>query len=213
MSSSSVRALAPVIRESGVAGILVSTTRVLEGWERDVPEDAEPRPTSPYGEANAALEAEWRAAGGHAASVLRISNYFCAPSTRESPQAQLLPWSLVTEAMATGSISVRSSSDTSREFVDAADVAAALIELSRAEEGRVVATVPGAVLTLAQLVESVSGAFADADLARPTATFGPGPAAAQPRSLPGWLAGQGWRSRLTPDAVRAAVAQWVGGNV
>jgi nucleoside-diphosphate-sugar epimerase len=200
--------LAPAIASSGTSAVLLSTMRVLEGYSEPVPDDAPPRPTTPYAEANALHEAQWLASTS-TGTVLRLANYFCAPLSVESPQAQLLPWSLVTEALASGTITVRSSRDTMREFVDATDVASALLILSAAPEARVVATAPGVVVSLDDLAGAVSLALADTGRTRPVISFGPGPSVSPPRCLPGWLAHQGWRSRLTPDSVRAVVGQWL----
>lgn len=202
--------LAPALRATAIPGVLLSTTRVLEGYESSHAEDAPAHPTTAYGESNAANEGAWLDEGGRTARILRITNYFAAPSSLDSPQAALLPWSLVTEALASGHIAVRSGASTAKEFVSAADVAkAVLLVLSSRQAPSVCATVPGAAMTLTDLVAACQAAFVAVGLREPTASFGPdGPAG--PACLPGWLADAGWRGELTTSGVSQAVAAWLG---
>lgn len=201
--------LAPAIGEAGVPGVLISTTRVLEGCSVDYREDEPPQPRTPYAHANAENEAEWLRMAGTAGHVLRITNYFAIPSGTDSPQAGLLPWSLVTEALNSGHIGIRSGPSLVKEFVSALDVARAVLMVQEASSAPAVcATVPGAPFTLAALVEAVQEAFAQVGLAVPSASFGPdGPAA--PVCRPGWLAGTGWRGGLDAAAIRDDVARWL----
>ena len=200
--------LAPVIASSGTPAVLLSTMRVLEGYHEPVPDEAPPRPTTPYAEANALHEAQWLAATTTGA-VLRLANYFCAPAGADSPQALLLPWSLVTEAARTGSIVVRSGPQTTREFVSADDVARAL-EILAAErpDARVCSTVPGWQASLRDLVDSVVGAFGEVGRDEPHVSFGTEGRAAPP-SEPAWLATRGWSSSLDASTVTAVMAQWL----
>ena len=201
--------LGPVCAAAGVPGVLLSTTRVLEGHDVDYLEDAPPRPRTPYAEANARNEEQWLAQGGTAASVLRITNYFCQPASLASPQSLLLPWSLVTEALQAGRIGVRSGPSTSREFVSAADVAAAaLVLVADRPVGGVCATTPGLAATLSDLTSAVQGAFRRIGLDAPAASFGEDTVAG-PACLPGWLAERGWAGGLTLTDVEGAIADWV----
>ena len=201
--------LAVAVRDAGLPAVLISTTRVLEGYDADYAEDAPPKPLTPYAEANAANEAAWLAAGGTTAHVLRITNYFAQPSSADSPQASLLPWSLVTEALATGHIGVRSGASLAKEFVGAADVAsAAVLVLTSPDAPQTVATVRGAVLTMADLVAACQRAFVAAGKPEPTAAFGPD-APAGPACKPGWLAAQRWNAHLDATNVEQTVAAWL----
>ena len=202
--------LAPAAASAGIPAVLLSTTRVLEGYERDVPEDADALARTPYAEANALNEAEWLSTAGSAASVPRITNYFCAPSSADSPQALLLPWALVTQGLAERVIAVRSGPRTSREFVCAKDVARGVLLLAeRQPDSRVCATSPGFVATLEDLVGAVQWAFGRLGLAVPAATFGPD-SAPGPSCRGGWLASQGWSTELTIDGLTGVVAEWTG---
>jgi nucleoside-diphosphate-sugar epimerase len=192
--------------EAGLRSVLVSTTRVLEGTP-GAAGDAPSSPATPYAQANADNESTWLDAGGM--SVLRITNFFCVPSSSTSPQHQLLPWSLAHEALQDGTISVRSAPGATKEFVDADDVASAIaILISTEHPPRVCATTPGAVFSMRDLVSVVSRGLVRAGHEAPEATFGDltSPDAALP---PGWLASQGWRTRLTDELMADAVAGWL----
>jgi len=201
--------LGPVIKATGVPGVLISTTRVLEGSGAAPGESDPASPASDYARANAANEAAWLALTGIAGRVLRMANYFCAPSTRTAPQAELLPWSLVTEALESGRIEVRSGPGTTREFVSAHDVAAAVELLApQRPPGGIVATCPGRLLRLADLVQASCQAYVDAGLPSPTATFGT-VEPDQPVVHGTWLAQRGWRSTVDAPSVRACISEWL----
>lgn len=200
--------LAPAIASTGTPAVLLSTMRVLEGYPDPVPEDAAPRPSTPYAEANAAHEAQWLSSTAHGV-VLRLANYFCAPAGVNSPQSLLLPWSLVTEAARTGSIVVRSGPRTTREFVSADDVARALEVLAgEGPDSRVCSTVPGWLASLGDLVDAVADAFVAAGREEPAVSFGTEGRAAAPNE-PAWLASRGWSSSLDGSVVLAVVGQWL----
>lgn len=200
-------AFARAARGTSTPSVLVSTTRVLEGYGSDFREDATARPTTPYAIANAASEAAWLTDGGLA--VLRITNYFCAPMTADSPQSLLLPWSLVTEGLDTGSIVVRSGAATTRQFVDADDVARAVVLLAAAAEPpRICATSPGVSFTLGELAHLCQQAVASVTGVSPEAQFGPDTKPA-PECHPGWLGTQGWQSRLTSGRIGATIERWL----
>jgi nucleoside-diphosphate-sugar epimerase len=192
--------------EAGLRSVLVSTTRVLEGTP-GAAEDAPSCPATPYAQANADNESTWLEAGGM--SVLRITNFFCVPSSSTSPQHQLLPWSLAHEALQDGIISVRSAPGMTKEFVDADDVASAVaILMSAADPPRVCATTPGAPFSMSDLVKAVSRGFVLAGRDAPKVAFGDlmSPGATLP---PGWLASKGWRARLTGEVVAHALGTWL----
>lgn len=197
--------LALAVREAELPAVLISTTRVLEGYDADYAEDAPPKPLTSYAEANAENEAAWLSAAGPTAHVLRITNYIAQPSSVDSPQASLLPWSLVTEALATGHIGVRSGASLAKEFVGAADVAsAAVLILTAPDAPQIVATVPGAVLTMANLVSACQRAFVAAGKPEPTASFG-ADAPAGPACRPGWLESKGWVCELGEATVEVEI--------
>jgi len=202
-------ALAPAVRESGVPAVLMSTTRVLEGYGLTATESDPARPLTAYGEANAEHEVTWLATIGDSGRVLRIANYFCSPSSREAPQAQLLPWSLVTEALDSGRIAVRSSPETTREFVDAADVATAIeiLGVDRPPSG-FAATTPGIVLRLEDLVRATVEAFEQTGRPVPTVTFG-SETPIQPTWHGTWLTECGWRARFDITTLRASISAWL----
>lgn len=191
----------------GVPSVLISTTRVLEGVDGSRDEEMSPEPRSPYAEANAKSEEAWLAHGG--SCVLRMSNYLAPPKSWDSPQAGLLPWSLVTEALATGEIIVRSAPESSREFVSSLDVARALVMLGEVEDlPRLCAAAPGVSLTMGELVSSVIDVVRELGVAAPEVTFGE-ECVVIPGVNPGWLSSRGWRSDVSPEMVTAMVASWL----
>jgi nucleoside-diphosphate-sugar epimerase len=201
--------LGPACADVGVPAVLLSTTRVLEGHDVDYREDAPPYPVTDYARANANSEQEWLRVGGPRACVLRITNYFCQPSSPESPQSLLLPWSLVTEAMRSGRIGVRSGPSTSREFVSATDVAQAVrVLFDTPPPSRVCATNPGLPVTLSDLTGAVQGAFAALGRAVPSTSFGVDTGSA-PSCQPGWLADLGCAGQLTLADVQKSIEDWM----
>jgi nucleoside-diphosphate-sugar epimerase len=201
--------LAAATAAAGIPGVLLSTTRVLEGYTEDFSESAEPRATTPYAKANAENEARWLADGAPAMHVLRITNYFSAPQRPDSPQALLLPWSLVTEALDKGSIGLRSGASLIKEFVSADDVATAVTLLaSNSAAPRICATVPGAAFSLQDLAEACLSALRSVGRGGVEVTYGPdGPPGVA--CLPGWLATSGWRGQLTEELIAEAIASWL----
>lgn len=207
--TNSTDVLAPAIVASAVPAVLVSTLRVLEGYTGSASEDSPALVSSAYAKANAEGEDRWLSECGPSGCVLRIANYLCAPSGLHSPQAHLLPWSLVTEAWETGSIAIRSGPLTERVFVSATDVASALELLSSERPlSRICATVPGMLTTLADLVDMTGDAFIAAGLPRPEATFGT--QSQSPWTMePGWLSHHGWSCELNPVDLSGVIAQWL----
>ena len=203
---STAAALAQACRDAGVPGVLISTTRVLEGAQVPACGDDPSAPTTAYGRANAALEEQWLADGG--GRVLRLANFLCRPMSMESPQAGLLPWSLVGEALQTGAISVRSAPSVSREFVDAYDVVRALAVVSEPDAPRITAMVPGSRMTMMDLADAVARAFDAVGRPPPMAQFGS--QSAQPPSLqPGWLSQRGWQPEVTSARLAVEIAEWI----
>ena len=209
-SLSRVEAVAGACRASGVPAIAVSTVRVLEGYgEIEITETAEPRPESPYAEANARHETAWLAAGGSLACVLRLANVLVLPSDDDSPQMPLLPWSLASEAVATGSITVRSAPSLAKGFVNADDIARAVELLAGASDRPMIAaTTPASSLSLERLADSVSDGLHLAGLTRPRLSFGSG-GSAGPAIVPGWLDTRGWSASVTSESVRDLVVTWL----
>jgi nucleoside-diphosphate-sugar epimerase len=102
----------------------------------------------------------------------------------------------MTEAVESGSITVRSGAGTSREFVSASDVGRAILLLATdSPPTRVCATLPGHVANMRDLVLNVKEAFSMTGRPDPLASFGiedviPTEVAAS------WLASHGWISTL-----------------
>jgi nucleoside-diphosphate-sugar epimerase len=199
--------LARASARSGVRSVLISTTRVLEGYDGEPAEDAPPRPVTEYAAVNAENEALWSRCGG--GFVLRITNYFAPPGAIDSPQAQLLPWSLVTEALSTGRISIRSGRALRKEFVSAADVASAAVALiDQADTPITVATAPGLMASLGELADACARAMVLTGRPEPAVSFGPdGPQ--PPVTRPGWLAAHGWQGQLSLDEITDIAADWI----
>ena len=192
----------------GVPAILISTTRVLEGFEDRPSEEASGRPLTAYGRANAEHEQLWLEAPH--GRVLRLVNFFCSPTSINSPQAKLLPWSLLLEGWETGHIGVRSRDDTSKEFVDSDDVARAVEVIVAFEPScRTIVAGPGAVVTLRDLGEASISACARAGLLEVQASFGTESPNSSWSMAPGFLAGQGWTSELTLERMTQQMTQWL----
>ncbi|MFM8155077.1 MAG: NAD-dependent epimerase/dehydratase family protein [Actinomycetes bacterium] len=195
--------------ECGVPAVLISTTRVLEGHSGRLTDDMAPLTTTPYARANAENEETWLATRDPRLRVLRITNYFAQPSGPNSPQAALLPWSLVTEALAAGTITMRSGPSLTKEFVGALGVAQGAVELLRAPHAPLTcATTPGLSLSLRELAEYCAAALSGAGHDAPTVTFGPDTPSG-PGSEPGFLASIGWTCELTPEQIELAIAEWI----
>ena len=192
----------------GLPAILISTTRVLEGFQDRPSEDASGRPLTPYGRANTQHEQLWlKAPNGR---VLRLVNFFCSPTSVDSPQARLLPWSLLLEGWQTGHIGVRSRDDTSKEFVDSDDVARAIEAVVAFEPScRTIVAGPGAVVTLRDLGEASISACARAGLLEVQASFGTESPNSSWSMAPGFLADHGWTSELTLERMTQEMTQWL----
>jgi|GEM_PF-1045561 len=189
-------ALTPAVSATGLPSVLLSTLRVLEGHTEATSEDAPASPTSDYARANALNEEIWLKDSEPSGSVLRIANYFCVPQGVNSPQNKLLPWSLMTEAVESGSITVRSGPRTSREFVSPSDVGQALLLLATdSPPSRICATLPGHVANMGDLVLDVKEAFSITGRPDPAASFGIEDVIPTQVSA-SWLAARGWTSTL-----------------
>lgn len=189
-------ALTPAVSATGLPSVLLSTLRVLEGHTEATHEDAPALPTSDYAQDNARNEEVWLKESGPSGSVLRIANYFCVPQGVNSPQNKLLPWSLMTEAVNSGAITVRSGPRTSREFVSPRDVGQAILLLATERPpSRICATLPGHLTNMGDLVSDVKEAFSMAGQPAPVARFGIKDAIPTQVSA-SWLASHGWKSTL-----------------
>ena len=210
LTSSFAAALADsYARGSGVRGVLLSTVRVLEGYESDFLESAPAIARTIYAQNNERNEALWLEAGGPSAVVLRLANFFSAPSSLDSPQAALLPWSLVTEALATGAVGIRSGANFSKEFISGSDIATAVLCIASASTvPSVMATVPGLTVSMGDFAGVVQRAIARVELSVPEVSFGPDSAVA-PRCASGWLAQSGWSAGLSLTAIENAVVEWI----
>lgn len=199
-------ALVSVVSQTGLPAVLLSTLRVLEGYAYPIPEDASAFPTSDYAQANAGNEDLWLQESGPSGSVLRVTNYFCVPQGMNSPQSKLLPWSLVTEAGESGSITVRSGPKITREFVSQQDLGQAILLLATERPpSRICATLPGHVTNMEDLVSAVKEAYSMTGRPPPVANFGieiPVPMMVNAS----WLASHGWASTLDRDQIVPAIA-------
>lgn len=193
----------------GVVGVLISTVRVLEDAVGPIPGSAAAECHTEYAQMNAVNEAAWRDAAPSQGYVLRLANYFCEPMSTDSPQTQLLPWSLLTEAVDRGAVDVRSAPTVSREFVSSFDVAKAALAVESVRPAqKVTSTIPGLRLTMEQLIGCVSVTLTSLGASDLVVTFGTDKASG-PLLLPDWLASQGWSSQLTPVDVVTAMSHWL----
>jgi nucleoside-diphosphate-sugar epimerase len=181
----------------------------MEGYGRDYEEGEPPFATTEYARLNAENESVWCASGEDRATVLRISNFFCRPQGRESPQVGLLPWSLAAEARESGTITMRSGANLVKDFVTGADVAAAALLLAEHDDApRACVTSPGAGFSLGMLADETARAIERVSGSRPAVSFGPDGDQA-PRCSPGWLAARGWSSSLTSGGLREEIETWL----
>ena len=193
----------------GVIGVLISTVRVLEDAAGPIPGSAAAECHTDYAQMNASNETVWRDVAPNNGYVLRLANFFCEPMGSDSPQTELLPWSLLKEALERGSVDVRSSPIVSREFVSSQDVAKAALAVSSAQTSeKVTSTIPGLRLTMEQLIGCVSVTLTSLGASDPVVTFG-NDEAGGPQLLPDWLASHGWSSTLTPDRIADAMGHWL----
>ena len=193
---------------ANIPAVLISSTRVLEGIGGTVCESAEPRPTTAYGRANAAMEASWLQ--NSYASVIRLVNFFGRPLTQDSPQTRLLPWSLLLEGWTTGAVHVRSSSSTTKDFIDADDAAAAIEVLATKQPGdRLVVAGPGTSLSMRQLAEAASAAIEETSGRATATTFGDESSSLSTDIHAEWLGNHGWSATLSLKRVREQMASWL----
>ena len=203
------RLIGQACEQGGIRGVLISTIRVLEDSSTPIPGSAVPECHSDYARANAANEQAWLEAAPSQGFVVRLANYFCAPSSSDSPQTQLLPWSLVTEALDFGRINVRSAPTVVREFVSAQDAATAIRTIASASDpARFSSTTPGHSVDLRQLTNLVGDAFEVTGRMRPAVTFGEGPSSG-PTLQSDWLAAHGWCCTLADEEVANVIAGWL----
>lgn len=193
---------------ANIPSVLISTTRVLEGYRKAPSESADGKPSTAYGQANTDHEQLWLTHPN--ARILRMVNFFCPPATSTSPQSNLLPWSLLLEGWQSGCITVRSSGSTVREFIDAADAShAAEALINDTPDDRVVVATPGLVATLEELGQASIRACWAVGRSEVTATFGEESSGAPWQLSPGWLTQHGWSSELTLDRMTQEMSRWL----
>ena len=188
--------------------VLISTSRVLEGYRQTPPESAAGKPSTAYGQANTDHEQMWLTYPH--TRILRMVNYFCSPARVDSPQVQLLPWSLLVEGWRTGRIAVRSADSTVREFIDAADASLAIeVLLGEAPNDRIVVATPGLVASLKELGEASIQVCNEVGRHGVIASFGNESSGAPWQLSPGWLTERGWASELTLDRMATEMSRWL----
>ena len=189
--------------------MLISTTRVMEGYEKDYEENDPPQPRTEYGRGNALSEAFWLEHAGDQATVIRATNVFLEPSHRDSPQTRLLPWSLVLEGIERGEIVIRSSRLSPKYFISIADLCSAIEIVHRTKlKPRVVVTTPAIRLTLSQLTDIAQRAIQNTLGWDISARFGTEETKAR-RCESGWLREHQWESKLDPCLLQARVESWL----
>ena len=204
---STVRLLGQAAGEAGIPAILISTLRVCEGESGSLQDDLPPSPLTSYALANAQQEDVWLEYP--TAVVLRMANYFCAPSSADSPQTHLLPWSLLIEGWKTSHISVRSGRDVTKEFVSDQDVAKALLLLAQdAPTGRRIATLPGLLLSLDQIAAEAQSVLAEFGKSV-SSSFGVDSRHPVLAASSGWLAERGWVSTCSAAAMHEIMHGWL----
>ena len=192
----------------GIPAILISTTRVLEGYNQRASESALPRPATSYGQANADHEQVW--SSNPDSRVLRLVNFFCPPSSEASPQTNLLPWSLLLEGWHSGLISVRSAPQVAKEFVGAGDVARAIEVLAADRSGPpVVVCGPGLTATMEQLTQCAIKACRAGGREDVAATFGGDSPTGRGGIDAQWLTQRGWASDMTLDRMAEEMSRWL----
>ena len=188
--------------------VLISTTRVLEGYQQTPPESGAGKPSTAYGQVNTDHEQMWLTYPN--TRILRMVNYFCSPARVDSPQAQLLPWSLLVEGWRTGRISVRSADRTVREFIDAADASLAIEALlGETPNDRIAVATPGLVASLKELGEASIQVCNEEGRPGVVASFGSESSGAPWQLSPGWLSQRGWASELTLDSMVTEMSRWL----
>lgn len=191
-----------------VPSILLSTIRVMEGATTDFVDDAPVAPSTQYGRANALCEALWLESAPSHRSVLRLANVFARPVHRHSPQAQLLPWSLIEEVRQTSQLHVRSGAGAVKSFVDPSDIARGLLLMLKSGSPTITTTAPAFEVTLGELSAMVVRAFREVAQKEVHLSFG-ADEPEKPRCSESWLAGQGWRSGLGLDIIDHEIRGWI----
>jgi len=186
----------------------------MEGYDTSYGESDPVKPVSRYALANVAHEEAWLAAGGDFARVLRLTNYFAQPTSRASPQSQLLPWSLLTELWEKGSLEVRSAPSVVKEFVSAEGVAAAatVLALAGASAPVVCTSTPGFTGSLKTLVQACRTVVRSLGKPEPQVNFGDEASVVALCQI-GFLAGQGWAEPLNQQRLREELTLWAQNNL
>ena len=193
---------------STVPSILLSTIRVMEGATTNFADDAPPMPNTPYARANAMCEARWLESAPPHRSVLRLANVFARPNRPQSPQVQLLPWSLIEEVQQTSRLHVRSGAGAVKSFVDPADIARALLLLLHGGAPAITTTAPAFTVTLGDLSAMVARAFRDVANEEVSVSFG-ADEPEKPQCTESWLTRHGWRSELRLDVIDHEIHGWI----
>ena len=206
----SLRATAVACAMAKVPAVLISSTRVLEGYRIPISEGAEPLPSTAYGKRNALAEHEWQSISKDHLKVLRVSNAFLSPTPGvNSPQEKLLPWSLIDEGLVAGHIRFVTRHDSYRVFVSGKDIGEAclLLALSSGHVGPL-ATLPGMQITNADWYRMVQRIWPGVLGAAPTVEFGE-ELSTGARITASSLKDLGWKSSLTWDHIDQAASRWL----
>jgi nucleoside-diphosphate-sugar epimerase len=208
------QALSEIEVPVAIPAILISTTRVLEGDRGVAKESDVGAATTEYAIANLENESAWLSLPAFSSRVLRLTNFFAEPVTEFSGQLFLLPWSLVTDAIVTGKVDVRSNSHVSREFVDSDSIAAAIevmaVEIDKCP--RRITTAPGMTMSLLELSDCIKKAFEINSMNPPNISFGHelnAPARVEAQ----WLESMGWTCTLTPEIVTQSISSFLVNHV
>ena len=193
---------------STVPSILLSTIRVMEGATTSFADDAPAMPNTPYARANAMCEALWLESAPPCRSVLRLANVFARPNRPESPQVQLLPWSLIEEVHQTSRLHVRSGPSAAKSFVDPSDIARASLLMLHGGAPAITTTAPAFTVTLGELSAMVVRAFRDVANEEVPVSFG-ADEPEKPQYTESWLTRQGWRSELRLAAIDHEIRGWI----
>lgn len=197
-----------VLQSSSTPGILLSSIRVFNNDGRRREEDDAGDSRNEYGHQNYLNELLWMKQDRGGANqpsrqhILRLCNVFIVPTSPNHPQNSLLPWSLIgPKDTWTNEIVVKSCPFVSRQFVNADDIANALLLIATNESSpRVCASVPGYQLTLGEIASLVGQVASKHQGQYPKITFGHD-ASPDVSVNEGWLYRAGWRSRLTTSEI------------
>lgn len=190
--------------------ILISSTRVLEGYSEAVDEAAKCRPATRYAKTNALCEYAWLKVPNQRATILRATNLFFSPTSRWSSQNSLLPWSVLREAVGLPSLVFNSGPESTRTFISIADLVDAILRIATSPpESRICCSLPGLTINLRRLSYLIGTALAATTGTENTnVQFGEG--ASHPADIrASWLSTQGWTSRLGYEEITREMIKWL----